>query len=306
MDSPTKKNYAPIALFIYNRHDKAIKTINSLERCIEFGKSKIFVFSDGPKNDFEKSSVFKTRQVVKKLLINKDVTYVYQKENIGLANSIYLGVSSVLEKYDSIIVLEDDLIVNHGFLNFMNDALDYFKNCDKVYQISGYFFNPKTEKLIKDIVLLDFISTWGWATWKKSWEGFDLDTTKINMNLSKNEINKFNLNGAYNYFKMLNRRVKNKVDSWGILWYYFVYLKDGLVVYPPKSFVYNNGFDKNATNTIVRHKLIEEIDFNEIIIYNFPNSIEVNQDVKKLVYNQIKEKYNMSFIKKFLNFLIKK
>ena len=41
---------------------------------------------------------------------------------MGLASSIINGVSKVIKTYDSVIVLEDDLITS-AFLNFMNQAL---------------------------------------------------------------------------------------------------------------------------------------------------------------------------------------
>ena len=43
--------------------------------------------------------------------------------------------------FDKVIVLEDDLEVNKGFLNYMNLALAKYQSDDKVYQISGHFLS---------------------------------------------------------------------------------------------------------------------------------------------------------------------
>ena len=59
-------------------------------------------------------------------------------EVITLAASIIGGVTEVLDQYGKIIVLEDDLAVSEDFLQYMNDALDYFANDARVWSVSGY------------------------------------------------------------------------------------------------------------------------------------------------------------------------
>ena len=58
-----------------------------------------------------------------------------------------MALTTIVNKYGKIIVLEDDLITGNGFLKFMNTALDKFEKEESVMQIGGYFF--PIEKLEK-------------------------------------------------------------------------------------------------------------------------------------------------------------
>ena len=128
--------YAPILIFAYNRVEKINNLISSLIECEGFYSSKIFVFCDGPKSKEDKVKVEKTRKIIRDRFIdNNNVTYFEQINNLGLAKSIYSGINYVFDSYDRVIVLEDDLELNKGFLNYMNFALTRYQSDDKVFQI---------------------------------------------------------------------------------------------------------------------------------------------------------------------------
>ena len=65
---------------------------------------------------------------------------------MGLAHSIISGVSDVVKKHEKAIVLEDDLVTTSNFLDFMNQALDFYIGDDSVFSISGYSLNLKSLK----------------------------------------------------------------------------------------------------------------------------------------------------------------
>ncbi len=58
------------------------------------------------------------------------------------------------------------------------------------------------------------------------------------------------MDGAYDYFKLLEQQVRGDVDSWGIWWYLSVFDREGLVLYPPRSLVTNTGFDGSGTHGV--------------------------------------------------------
>jgi hypothetical protein len=279
---------APILIFAYNRADKINNLISSLTECEGFYSSKIFVFCDGPKNKQDKTKVEKTRKIIRdRFNNNNNVTYFEQTNNLGLAKSIYNGINYVFSLFDRVIVLEDDLELNKGFLNFMNLALTKYQNDDEVFQISGHFFEPPVLKINKAI-FLPFISTWGWATWKSKWAGFNIEK-EISLNgWSKNLKKKFNLNDSYNYHYILKGVLKNKIQSWGVLWYFYVFQNEGLVLYPNKSLIVNKGFDKEATNT-TKSSYSQKIS-KDLIEISFPNEVKVDPDIYKIVYKYIKLK----------------
>ena len=87
-------------------------------------------------------------------------------------------------------------------------------------------------------------TSWGWATWKKKWEYFSWDTDEL-VQYVANEQNRsdFDLDGAYAYSSIVSALQSGRADSWGIRWYWQVYRRKGLVLYPGQSLVWVGGLD---------------------------------------------------------------
>ena len=291
---------APIALFVYNRPEKAQRCIESLKNCEGFKQSKIIVFADGPKDLKDKKSTDKTRAVVKGLLNDNNSVFYFKENNFGLANSIYRGVNKVLQKHEKIIVVEDDLIFNKGFLTFMNSSLNKYKEVNEIFQISGHVYGNNEMRYLNSGFFSTNTNSWGWATWRRAWKYFDEKIFNSNPKLKLSEVYSFNIENNYNYNKILEYQSRGKVDSWAIKWYYIVFMNSGKVFYPNVSLVKNCGFDGSGTHTISSKNdqtIFNEVEFEEII---FPKSITFDPVILNKYYNVIKV-YNRSF---FLNKLI--
>lgn len=239
---------APIALFIFNRPEHLRKTLASLAACDGFDGAPVLVFGDGPRNEGDRGQVEAARAVAREVL-GKHGRYVFSPTNKGLSRSVIDGVTAVLEEFDRVVVVEDDLEIAPDFLTFMNAALDRYENDEQVFQISGHAFNAP--ELVKSAraAFMPFISTWGWGTWRRAWAHMDeaaIGWEALNSNASLRR--RFNLDGVYDYATMMTRQMAGKRDSWGIRWYWSVFRKDGLVLYPPRSLVRNNGFDGTGSH----------------------------------------------------------
>lgn len=239
---------APIAIFCYRRPDHLRRTLQSLMQCEGFEGSPVFVFGDGPRNEAEQASVEATRVVARELL-GGNTQYNFNDSNRGLSASVIDGVSTVIELHGRAIVIEDDLALNKFFVRFMNDALDRYKDDDNVFQVSGYAFDSKEIASLNQSVFLPFTTSWGWATWQRAWQQFDPTARGWELLATNAELRaRFNLGGAYDYATMLERQMSGQRDSWAIRWYWSVFMKSGLILFPPKSLVSNTGFDGSGTH----------------------------------------------------------
>ena len=114
---------SPVVVFAYNRPHHLQSTMDALNDNKLAGESELFVFVDGAKNEQDREKVEETRKVLRDFEAKsrfKSVEITASDKNKGLANSVISGVTKVLEKYESVIVLEDDLVVSTDFLQYMN------------------------------------------------------------------------------------------------------------------------------------------------------------------------------------------
>jgi len=244
---------APIVLFVYNRPEHTKKTLESLMANDLADQSELFIYADGPKagsSEDQLRRIKETRAVIREKNWCGKVDIIEREKNMGLANSIIIGVTEVINKSGKIIVLEDDLLLSKNFLKYMNDSLNIFENNEIVMQIAGRMFPVNTPEEF-DAYFLSFTSSTGWATWKRVWDKFDKLSSEVKfLDKDKNLRKKFDLNGSYPYYKMLKKQLKGKVDSWAIRFYLNVFIKKGLVLFPRKSLVYHIGYDGSGIHCI--------------------------------------------------------
>lgn len=287
-------SYAPIAIFVYKRPDHVKQVIESLKKNPESIDSDLYIFSDAAKDQDSENNVKLVRNYLSSINGFKSIKIIERKKNFGLAKSIITGVTDVINRYGKIIVLEDDLIVSPHFLQYMNAALQRYQNEDKVMQISGYMF-PISVRSDADAIFLPFVTSWGWATWERSWRYFDpMMKSRSILESDKKIRQRFDLDGSYGYNKMLELQVIGKIDSWAIQWYLSVFAKGGLTLYPSRTLVDNIGFDGSGTHCRGRgpQKLLPK-DFHVII---YPKKIAVSNsfvDIKDYLRNENRENLHL-------------
>ena len=246
-------NYAPIVLFVYNRPNHTEKTLISLNGLKEASETELYIFSDAPKSKMALDDVEKVRNLIfqfKDELSNFKNTYIVVAEsNKGLAKSIIEGVTDVINKYGRVIVVEDDLEVSRDFLQYMNGALDYYEQSEKIWSISGYTFPMKSlSDYPCDVYLSGRGCSWGWATWKDRWGTVDWnvsDYSSFKFNFEQRR--KFSLWGKDLPY-MLDAYMFGEIHSWAIRWCYAAFKQDKYTVYPKISRVVNHGTDGTGTN----------------------------------------------------------
>lgn len=281
---------APICLFVYNRLDETIQTVEALKQNVLASQSKLFVFSDGAKNKNSLDKVNNVREYIKTITGFKSIEIFESKENKGLANSIIDGVTKVISEYGKVIVLEDDLITSPNFLNFMNQGLDGYEKNNKIFSISGYSMNlPSLKKNTKDYYLGYRASSWGWGTWLNEWETVDWEVKDYNR-FNRNIIDKYRfMRGGSDMPLMLKKQMKGYIDSWAIRWCYAQFQKNKLTIYPTKSKIESIGFGENATHTKKTKRFDTYLDNGTQKEFRFDKNVEID----KVLINEFKKKFSI-------------
>lgn len=240
-------NFAPILLFVYNRLQHTQRCIESLLNNSLSKESELFIYSDAAKETTDQKKVEEVRQYIHTIQGFKRITIIERNDNWGLARSIIDGVTTQINQYGRVIVLEDDLVVAPYFLQFMNDALETYKNEPKIGHIQACDFTQ--DPALPDTFLIKWTGSWGWATWDRAWKHFNPNGKELLQELKQRKLTyTFDFNGKYGFTRMLLRQIEGKNNSWAIRWNASLFLKDILSLNVGRSLVQNEGFDGSGTN----------------------------------------------------------
>ena len=297
---------APIVFFVYNRLWHTQQTVEALQNNVLAKQSELYIYSDEANTEKVQKSVNEVRQYIDKIDGFKSVTIIKRKKKFGLADSIIDGVTTIVNQYGRIIVLEDDMVVSPYFLEYMNEALEQFVDDDRVISVHGYVYPVDIE--LPEAFFLPGADCWGWATWRRGWALFNSDGQYLLDELVRRHlIQEFDYNGAYPFLSMLKDQIKGANDSWAIRWHASAFLAGKLTLYPGRSLVHNIGTDSSGTHCgdldNMDAKLSEtKIKLNNIAVESSPTGREAfenffRQSQKKLL-NRLLGKAGCLFRKK--------
>lgn len=275
------QNLAPIALFVYNRPQHTERTVKFLKQNELAADSRLFIFSDGAKSETDADKVAEVREYIKKIDGFKSIEIVESKTNLGLANSVIAGVTRLNAAYGKVIVFEDDLISSPYTLTYFNEALNRYRNEEKVMHIGAYMY-VLADKTLPDSFFYRAATSWGWATWDRAWQHFEPNIDILLKQFNHQKKQAFSIEGTMNFWKQMQDFKRGKNNSWAIRWYASIFLKGGLTLNPSQSLVNNIGHDGTGVHSGLND--IYNVIINPQPIKQFPSVLEEN----KAAYTAIK------------------
>ncbi len=206
--------------------------------------SDLFVFSDGAKGGADSERVQQVRRYIHTIEGFRSVSIVERESNWGVDRSVIGGVTRLCEEFGFAINLEDDLLTSPDFLTFMNDALRHYETQAGIFSVSGFNFGlePPAQGG-HDAFLFYRVSSWGWGTWKDRWDKVDWRVSDYeNFRGSPEQQSRFS-RGGEDLPRMLELRMRGKLESWDIVWEYTHFRHNALGALPVHSRVFNFGND---------------------------------------------------------------
>ncbi len=264
---------APIALFVYNRplHTKHVLEALKLNKLVS--QSMLYIYCDGLKLEYDDEinlNIQETRSIVKEVNWCKETIIIEREINLGLSASIISGINEVISKHGSVIVLEDDTVPSPGFLTYMNQALNLYKDEEQVGCLHGWNYSINTSGFNQSTFFLKGADCWGWATWKRAWDLFNSNGTELlNTIQAKNLMYEFNRRDTHQFDQMLKDQINGKNDSWAIRWHASLLLNNKLCLHPVKPLITNIGLDGTGVHsgsTFIKQIPVDFINVNSIDI----------------------------------------
>lgn len=243
---------APVALFVYRRPDHTRRLLDSLRRNALAPDSVLYVFSDGAARTDDVPAVQAVREQLRQLDGFAQVVLMEREGNVGCADNIIRGVGQVLEAHDSVIVVEDDLVLAPDFLAFMNAGLRAYRDRPEIFSVSAASPPPREMPLPADypwdVYLAPRTSPWGWGTWRDRWDAVDWrmpDYPRFRFNpVLRRRLTR----GGNDLGSMLDDQMAGRIDAWDVRFNYAQIMAGRFSLYPRFSYVVNAGLDGSGTH----------------------------------------------------------
>ena len=228
-------------LITYNRPWHTEQVVKALRR---HRVQHLIVLCDAPSREEQIHHVQETRRVVESIDWTQPEV-VYQTQNKGLAKSVLQGIELALNRFEAVILLEDDCVPQEHFFDFMYGCLGRYENDDRVFGISGYSI-PIPEairaKYPHDLYFFHRMGSWGWATWKDRWQTDNRNLAELTIKAIGQGVD-LEQGGTDVPNSIASVLIGELSDTWTLPWLVNVYLHGAYYIYPIISHIDNIGHD---------------------------------------------------------------
>lgn len=179
------------------------------------------------------------------------VSTFYPEKNLGAKLAVSKAITWFFQKVELGIILEHDCLPNSDFFIFCQSMLEKYRYDRRVMHISGDNFCLELDQQQASYFATRIPNIWGWATWRRAWQYYDLTLTTWPVFLSEGKIKKIIPNKLQQkmWLDVLNKSASGQEQSWDWQWTYAVFDQGGLCLNPTVNLVSNIGFSSNALNT---------------------------------------------------------
>lgn len=238
----------PAILFlIFNRPEPTQRVFDAL-RCAR--PARLYVAADGPRPTKvgESDLCAKTRRIVDHIDWPCEVRTLFRDQNLGCRAAVSDAITWFFDHEEEGIILEDDCLPSPDFFRFCDVALSTWRHELRVMHIGGHVLidGPASE----DMLFSHLVPIWGWATWRRAWQQYDSEMTRIGT-LHTLPLRDWYGSQYRNVVKAIENVCFGKVDAWGARWVLTVMANQGLSVLPRVNLISNIGFGSDATHTTV-------------------------------------------------------
>ncbi|GAB3961644.1 hemolytic protein HlpA [Spirosoma harenae] len=307
------KYSAPVLFIIFNKIEETKKVFQAIR---EYRPEKLFIASDGPRHDIPEEK--KKCELIRAWVLQQidwpcTVKTLFRQENVGCGKGPSLAIDWFFEHVSEGIILEDDCLPNKSFFDFCNALLVKYRDNHSISAISGNNFQTTQPMFLEeDYYFSVFPSSWGWATWKRAWTGFDFKLDSWD-SVNQRELLQFlfpDKKFALWWQKKFNYLYREQPqDMWDFQFHYHSMKHKRLAIIPKANLVSNIGHGENGThfqnpdNSIANlptYNLELPLRHPDRIIRNYNADVEV----QKMLFGQVEIVKLMKQFKRLLKSII--
>jgi len=271
----------PILLVLYNRVEE---THNLFQIIRKIKPKKLYVAADGANRaiSIDYQTCLRTRSVIMPEW-KCETKFLFHEKHIGKSKNVYKAISWFFEHEEEGIILFDDTLPNLDFFHYCEQLLEKYRDTPEIMHIGANYLKRKKRYLKDSYHFTAYSFIWGFATWKRAWEGFELKL-KTTQEEAFRIIDKYvNSTQERNFCQRIyNTLSKHSLDYWEYQYNFHIWMKGGLCISPNVNLVTNVGF-KNRKRRI--RKLMKETA--PILPLQHPETIERNKTSDEYIFQKV-------------------
>jgi predicted O-linked N-acetylglucosamine transferase (SPINDLY family) len=256
----------PVVLIIFNRTDTTQRVFDAIR---EVKPLKLLVISDAPRinREGEAEQCEATRAIINQVDWECEVLTNHSNINLDPRKRISSGLDWVFEQVEEAIVLEHDCLPGATFFRYCEELLEKYRDDERIMIISGNNLQFGRKRNQYSYYFSRYIHIWGWATWRRAWEKYDVSIPKWNELKDSSWLSDLLDNQqAVMYWSGIFDAIISGYDTWDYSLVFSLWINEGLSISPQVNLVSNIGFGENAENcknisSILANMLVEELEF---------------------------------------------
>ena len=296
--------HTAILFLVFNRPDTTIRVFETIRQA---KPPRLYVAADGPRKDKigEKEKCEEVRSIIKQVDWDCEVKTLFRDNNLGCGKAVSQAITWFFENEEEGIILEDDCVPSFPFFSYCEYLLEKYRYDTRVWMVSGSCFEENITSLTEyDYLFTKYGNIWGWASWRRCWNHYDLLMKDYNLFIKNGGFkNIYSSKEAKCFTQMYDRLSKDKKlpsSTWDYQWF-LTRLMNGLSIVPTLNLVENigeYGAHYNGGSSLINKKASEKYN-----ISTEPHFVMVNKRYENLHFYKY---YYKSIYNKLLTNLLRK
>lgn len=240
----------PVAFLIFKRPQTTERVFEAIRQA---KPPKLFVVADGPRDgrpdEAEKCKA--ARAIIERVDWECEVIKNYSDTNMGCAKRVSSGIDWVFSNVEEAIILEDDCVPHPTFFRFCEELLEQYRYDTRIASISGQNIQFGRRKTNHSYYFSRYNLCWGWATWRRAWQYYDLYIKLWPEIKSRGFLTDIIMHPlAVKYWSNTFQSVyENPLGiTWDYQWTFACWMQSGLGIISNVNLISNIGFGADATH----------------------------------------------------------
>lgn len=290
----------PILFIVFNRVETTQRVFDAIKK---IQPKYLFIAADGPRTDRqgEDKKCNDVRNIIHQIDWECELKTLFQEHNLGCAKGVSTAITWFFEHVEQGIILEDDCLPHFDFFPYCEELLNKYKDNEQIMLISGDNFQNGMRRGDASYYFSGYINIWGWASWKRVWNGYDLYLKNLSLQKFKKAISLYT--SSWNERKVWIDKFltmkKQGNNTWDYQLGFHVWEKQGLSITPNVNLISNIGIDGGTHYNSNNDQIGLDLATSPIMPLIHPHTIIQHKDADRYLFNQMFRKSFIQLIWRF-------